>query len=280
VADAGEKRSFDLSLALTERLHRLVPGGAHTYAKGDDQDPADMLPILVRGKDARVWDVDGNEYFEYGMGLRSVALGHAFSPVNDAAARQMQLGSNFSRPALLELEAAEALLELVGGDMVKFAKNGSDAMNAAVRLARAFTGRDRIAMCADHPFFSTGDWFIGTTPMGAGVPQAVTDLTRPFRYNDLASLEALFDEYPGQIAAVVLEAETSTAPAPGFLESLIVRVPPRDLRVHPTRRRARRPTVPPADRRGPVVRLQIPRLLGCPRHLQGQSQFGSTARSR
>jgi hypothetical protein len=149
-----------------------------------------------------------------------VSLGHAFAAVTHAAARQMQLGSNFSRPALLELESAEALLALVGGDMVKFAKNGSDVMNAAVRLARAFTGRDRVANCADHPFFSTGDWFIGTTPMGAGVPQAVTELTHSFRYNDLASLEALFDAHPGQIAAVVLEAETSTPPAPGFLESL------------------------------------------------------------
>jgi len=220
VADGGKKPSFDRSLALTDRLHQLIPGGAHTYAKGDDQYPADMAPILVRGEGARVWDVDGNEMLEYGMGLRAVSLGHAFAAVNDAAARQMQLGSNFSRPALLELESAEALLGLVGGDMVKFAKNGSDVMNAAVRLARAFTGRDRIAICADHPFFSTGDWFIGTTPMGAGVPQAVTDLTHAFRYNDVASLEALFDEHPGQIAAVVLEAETSTPPAPGFLESL------------------------------------------------------------
>src|SRR5207244_4179266 len=177
--------------------------------KGDDQYPADTLPILARGEGARVWDVDGNEYIEYGMGLRAVALGHAFASVNDAATRQMQLGCNFSRPALLELESAEALLDLVGGDMVKFAKNGSDAMNAAVRLARAFTGRDCVAICADHPFFSTGDWFIGTTPMGAGVPQGVADLTLQFRYNDLASLEALFEEHPGQIAAVVLEAETS-----------------------------------------------------------------------
>jgi glutamate-1-semialdehyde 2,1-aminomutase len=221
VADAWKKQSFDLSLALTERLHRLIPGGAHTYAKGDDQYPADTLPILVRGQGCRVWDADGNEFFEYGMGLRAVALGHAFGPVNEAAARQMQLGSNFSRPSVLELESAEALVKLVGGDMVKFAKNGSDVMNAAVRLARAHTGRDLVAVCADHPFFSTDDWFIGTTPMDAGVPRAVTELTLKFHYNDLASLEAVFDEHAGQIAAVVLEAEARTEPASGFLDSLI-----------------------------------------------------------
>jgi glutamate-1-semialdehyde 2,1-aminomutase len=216
-----DTQSFDLSLALTERLHRLIPGGAHTYAKGDDQYPADTLPILVRGQGCRVWDADGNEFFEYGMGVRTVALGHAFPAVNEAAARQMQLGSNFSRPSVLELESAEALLQMVGGDMVKFAKNGSDVMNAAVRPARAHTGRDRVAVCADHPFFSTGDWFIGTTPMDAGIPRAIAELTRQFRYNDLAGLEAVFNQHPDQIAAVVLEAETTTPPDPGFLDSLI-----------------------------------------------------------
>src|ERR1700730_4530230 len=206
MAEAEKKQSLALSLALTERLHRLIPGGAHTYAKGDDQYPADTLPILVRGQGCRVWDADGNEFFEYGMGLRAVALGHAFGPVNEAAARQMQLGSNFSRPSVLELESAEALVKLVGGDMVKFAKNGSDVMNASVRLARAHTGRDLVDVCADHPFFSTDDWFIGTTPMDAGVPQAVTELTLKFHYNDLGSLDAVFDEPAGPIAAVVLEA--------------------------------------------------------------------------
>ena len=87
MADEGKYPSFDRSLALTERLHRLIPGGAHTYAKGDDQYPADTPPILVRGEGARVWDVDGNEMLEYGMGLRAVSLGHAFAAVNDAAAR-------------------------------------------------------------------------------------------------------------------------------------------------------------------------------------------------
>jgi glutamate-1-semialdehyde 2,1-aminomutase len=211
---------FDRSLALAERLHRLVPGGAHTYAKGDDQYPADATPVLIRGQGCRVWDADDNEFIEYGMGLRAVTLGHAFEPVIEAAARQMRLGSNFCRPSVLELESAEMLVGVVGGDMVKFAKNGSDVMDAAVRLARAHTGRDRIAFCADHPFFSTGDWFIGSTPMAAGVPRAVAELALPFRYNDLATLEALFDAHPDQIAAVILEAETSTPPAPGFLESL------------------------------------------------------------
>lgn len=209
------------SMAVGARLHALIPGGAHTYAKGDDQYPADALPVLRRGKGCRVWDVDSNEYIEYGMGLRSVTLGHAFEPVTEAAATQMQAGSNFTRPALIELECAEMLLEMVGGDMVKFSKNGSDVVTAAVKLARAFTGRSHIAVCGDHPFFSTDDWFIGTSPVNAGIPEEISRLTLKFKYNDLAGLTALLERYRGQIAAVVLEAETAIEPAPNFLPALI-----------------------------------------------------------
>jgi glutamate-1-semialdehyde 2,1-aminomutase len=216
-----DDRRFARSLELTERLHGVIPGGAHTYAKGDDQYPSDALPVIAKGLGCRVWDVDGNEFIEYGMGLRAVTLGHAYEPVIDAASRQMRLGSNFTRPALIELDAAEALLDMVGGDMVKFARNGSDAVDGAVRLARAFTGRDRIARCEEHPFFSTGDWFIGGTPMNAGIPQAISELTLKFRYNDPASLAALFDQHSGEIAAVILEAETTTPPAAGFFDSLV-----------------------------------------------------------
>jgi glutamate-1-semialdehyde 2,1-aminomutase len=137
----------------------------------------------------------------------------------------MRLGSNFGRPTVIELECAESLLDMVGGnrvggDMAKFAKNGSDVVTAAVKLARAYTGRTHVAVCADHPFFSIDDWFIGTTPVDAGIPAAISELTVKFRYNDLASVEALFERHPDQIAAVVLEAETALSPAPGFLQEL------------------------------------------------------------
>jgi glutamate-1-semialdehyde 2,1-aminomutase len=155
------------------------------------------------------------------MGLRSVTLGHAFEPVVDAAYKQMRLGVNFSRPAKIELELAEALLEIVdGADMVKFAKNGSDVTTAAVKLARAYTGRDLIAICADQPFFSTDDWFIGTTETNAGIPRAVIDMTLKFRYNDLSNLRELFGRYSNQIACVLLEAEAATPPHPGYLKAV------------------------------------------------------------
>lgn len=213
--------SFETSNALRERFHRLIPGGAHTYAKADDQYPEGMAPIIERGQGCRVWDVDGNEFIEYGAGLRAVSLGHAYAPVVEAARRELERGSNFVRPARIELECAEALLErLPNAEMVKFCKDGSDATSGAIKLARAHTGRDLVAICGSHPFFSVDDWFIGASGMPGGIPQATRDLTVKFTYNDLASLESLFDAHPGKIAAVILEAEKETAPAPGFLEGV------------------------------------------------------------
>ena len=221
-APGGTTRGFRRSAAAQRRLHELVPGGAHTYARGSDQYPENMAPVLVRGEGARVLDLDGNWFVEYGMGLRAVTLGHGYAPVVDAVARAARDGVNFSRPSVWELRAAERFLEQVpGADMVKFAKNGSDVTTAAVKLARSATGRDLVAVCSTQPFFSTDDWFIGTTQMTAGIPAAQRDLTVGFRYNDLDSVRTLLDQQPGRIAALVLEQATATAePAPGFLEGL------------------------------------------------------------
>ncbi|GAB7050422.1 glutamate-1-semialdehyde 2,1-aminomutase [Catenuloplanes indicus] len=214
---------FDVSREMRERAHAMIPGGAHTYAKGDDQYPEDAPGFIARGAGCHVWDVDGNEFIEYGMGLRAVTLGHGYAPVVDAVLRTLPHGSNFTRPAAIEVEAAERLLALVGrhdGAMVKFAKHGSDATTAAVKLARAHTGRDMVAICTDHPFFSTDDWFIGATAMPGGVPGPVRSLTAGFRYNDVDSVAAVLAEHPGRIAALVMEAETTVAPAPGFLAAV------------------------------------------------------------
>lgn len=203
------------------RTQMLVPGGAHTYAKGDDQFPVSAPPFIARGKGCHVWDVDGHEYIEYGMGLRAVTLGHAVEPIVAAATQALQGGVNFTRPSPLEWELAEALHGLIpGAEMVKFCKDGSHAVDGAVRLARAHTGRDHVAMCGDHPFFSTNNWFIGATEMNAGIPQAERELVHRFRYNDLASLEQLFAAHPGQIACVILEAARTEEPQPGYLQRL------------------------------------------------------------
>ncbi|MEQ1802500.1 MAG: glutamate-1-semialdehyde 2,1-aminomutase [Gammaproteobacteria bacterium] len=207
--------------ALSEKAHRLIPGGCHTNAKGDDQFPEEAPGFIVRGVGCHVWDVDGNEFVEYGMGLRSVTLGHAYPPVVAAAAAEMQNGTNFNRPAAIEVTCAERLLEcLPNHDCVKFTKDGSAATSAALKLARAHTGRARVAICLDQPFFSSEDWFIGCTAVGAGVPQQIRDLTLGFRYNDLDSLRTLFTAHPGEIAAVILEPARNEEPLPGYLSGL------------------------------------------------------------
>ena len=205
-----------------DRLHDVVPGGSHTYARGPDQFPEGMAPVLVRGRGARVEDVDGNMFVEYGSGLRSVTLGHAYPPVNEAVARAIGDGVNFSRPQLLELTAAETLIaQIPGADMVKFAKNGSDATSGAVKLARAATGRPLVARCRTQPFFSTGDWFIATTPMRAGTLPQEHSNTVDFLYNDLGSVRAVFEQHPGQVACLILEPASAAAePEPGFLEGV------------------------------------------------------------
>lgn len=211
----------DITSSLRSRAHALIPGGAHTYAKGDDQFPVNSPGFIARGHGSHVWDVEGREYIEFGMGLRAVGLGHAYPSVIAAAARELERGINFTRPSPLEVECAESFLSFVtSADMVKFTKDGSTATSAAIRLARAFTGRDMVALCSDHPFFSYDDWAIGTTPMDAGIPSASKSLTLTFRYNDLASAEALLASWPNQVAALILEPEKNEPPAAGFLAGL------------------------------------------------------------
>jgi glutamate-1-semialdehyde 2,1-aminomutase len=216
-----DRDRFAASDAFRPRAHSAIPGGAHTYAKGDDQYPVLAPGFITRGLGCHVWDVDGNKFTEYGMGLRAVALGHAFPRVIAAAGRQMKLGTNFTRPSPLEVECAENLLEVVpGAEMAKFTKDGSTATTAAVRLARAYTGRDLVAFCVEHPFFSYDDWAIGSTPLNSGIPRDVARLTLTFRYNDLASVVALFSAHPGGIAALILEVARDVEPAKGFLAGL------------------------------------------------------------
>lgn len=216
--DAGAAVELGECKRLQFASHRLIPGGSHTYAKGDDQFPELAPAFIQRGLGCHVWDADGNEFIEYGMGLKAVTLGHAYPAVLDAVRRQLELGTNFTRPSPIEVECAEKMLGVIeGADQIKFTKDGSTANTAAVKLARAYTGRDLVAFCSDHPFFSYDDWFIGKTPMNAGIPRSIADLSLTFRYNDLDSVCRLFDEHPGEIACVILEPARDQDPADGFL---------------------------------------------------------------
>jgi glutamate-1-semialdehyde 2,1-aminomutase len=204
-----------------ERLLKAIPGGAHTYSRGFDQYPSNAPQILTKGKGAYIFDPDGNKYLDYGMALRAVNLGYAEDEIDTAAWEQIKNGNNLTRPSMIELEAAELLISLIDSvDMVKFTKNGSTAVSAAVKLSRAFTGRELVARCAEQPFFSYDDWFIGSTPLTRGIPQETIEKTKMFRYNDLASLESLIAQYPGQFACVVLEPAATEEPQEGYLQKV------------------------------------------------------------
>lgn len=198
---------------LRRRLHRAIPGGAHTYSRGDDQFPAIAPPVLARGKGAYVWDTHENRFLDYGMALRAITIGYADERVNAAAIAEIEKGVNLTRASTVELEAAERMCALIpSAEMVKFAKNGSNVTTAAVKIARAYTRRRFVCVPRQHPFFSFDDWFIGTTAIQRGVDTPQASSTLVFDYNDFASLARLFDEHPGDIAAVLMEPATHIVP--------------------------------------------------------------------
>jgi len=197
----------------SEKLNSLIPGGAHTYSRGDDQYPSNAPQILERGKGAYVWDADGQMFLDYGMALRAVTIGYANDRINDAAIAQIKNGVNLTRASVVELEAAESLVNLIpSAEMVKFAKNGSNVTTAAVKIARAYTGRKFVCFPRQHPFFSFDDWFIGRTPVSRGIPDEHTKYSLMFDYNDINSLVRLFEEYQDQIACVIMEPATTLTP--------------------------------------------------------------------
>ena len=211
--------SIERSLALKRKALNLIPSCSQTFSKAPSQFVQGVAPVfLERGAGSHVWDVDGNEYLDSSMGLGAVILGYGDPKVVQAIAAQVQAGTIFTLPHPLELEVAQQLVEMVpSAQMVRFGKNGSDVTSAAVRVARAFTGRDRILCCGYHGW---QDWFIATTTRDRGIPKAVGELTAVFRYNDLDSLQELFKAHPNQIAAVVMEPIGLIEPDPGFLEAV------------------------------------------------------------
>jgi len=212
---------FDKSDKMIKHAQDIIPGGCHTYSKGPDQSPLLGPKVMSHGKGSHVWDVDGNEYIDWTMGLTSVSLGHAFEPVLQAVRNEMEKGVNFQCPTPIETELAELFLEVVpSADMVKFAKNGSTVTTAAVKLARAYTNKKYVAFCADHGFFSYDDWYIGAKPCNSGVPEEFAALTLSFKYNDIKSVEILFEKYPNQIACVILEPMEFDFPIDNFLHKV------------------------------------------------------------
>ena len=206
------------SLEFKERASRVIPSCTQTFSKGPSQFVQGVAPVFLdRVKGCRCWDVDGNEYLDYICALGPVILGHGDEAVNAAVTAQLSRGVSISLPSPLETELAELLCEIIPcAEMVRFGKSGSDATAGAVRAARAFTGRDVIACCGYHGW---QDWYIGTTTRNKGVPHGVQELTIPFEYNNIESLQRIFREHPANIAAVIMEPVGVIAPKNGFLQA-------------------------------------------------------------
>lgn len=205
------KKSFEIN----EQMHELIPGGSHTYSKGEDQFPYNSPRIMSYAKGAYTWDVDGNKFIDWAMGNRVFILGHAFNDVDNAVIETIKKGTNYTRPGILEYETADYLINEHFEnkfDMIKFGKNGSDVTTAAIKLARAYTGRKYVLVCGTHPFFSIHDWFIGSTNMNSGTLDTERSYTIKFFYNDRESVEKAFEDYKNQIAAVILEPVKNDSP--------------------------------------------------------------------
>lgn len=212
-------RQFTKTEALYERALKTIPLASQTFSKSAMSFVRGASPLfLERGEGCRVWDVDGNEFIDYVLGLLPVALGYRDPDVDAAIRAQLERGITFSLATELEVELAERLVRLVPcAEMVRFGKNGSDATTAAIRLARAYTGHERVAVCGYHGWH---DWYIGTTTRDLGVPQAVKALSRAVPYNDADAVADLLHNDPDGFAALILEPAGIDDPAPGYLEAL------------------------------------------------------------
>ncbi len=210
---------YAASEALLERASKLIPGGTQTYSKSRTQYPVGASPLYAsHARGAHLWDVDDNEYVDFVSGLLCISLGYNDSDVNAAVAAQLRRGVSFSLPSSIEIDVAQQIVDMVPcAEMVRFGKNGSDATAGAIRLARAYTGRDHIVMCGYHGW---QEWSIATTSRNKGIPGAVRALTHTFTYNDLESLRAQLEVRRNEVAAVILEPANEQLPAVGFLEGV------------------------------------------------------------
>lgn len=202
-----------------ERAEKTIPLGSQTFSKSRTQYPVGVSPFYIsRAKGAHVWDIDGNKYTDLVNALASVTIGYCDKRMNRAIKSQLKSGISFSLPGKLEAEVSEKLTEMIpSAEMVRFGKNGSDATSAAVRLARAYTGRDKILVCGYHGWH---DWYIGSTTRNKGVPKAVSDLTISFPYNEITTLKNLISLHKSEIAAIVMEPMNTTFPKEGYLEEI------------------------------------------------------------
>ena len=201
---------------LYERALKVQKPITQTLAKGPGQFTKGVAPKYIqKGKGSHVWDVDGNEYIDYNSAIGPISLGYCYPAVDEAILNQLKDGITFSMMHPLEVEVSELMQEIIpNAEAVKIAKTGADVCSAAIRVARAFTKRDKIFCCGYHGWH---DWYIGITSRNAGIPEAIQNMTYTFEYNDIESIKASLDN---SVAALILEPFIFEAPKPGFLNQL------------------------------------------------------------
>lgn len=202
-----------------KQVSQLIPLASQTFSKSYLQYIKGYAPLFItHGKGSRVWDVDGNEYIDCINGLLSVVLGYRYPAVDEAIRKQLKKGISFSLASPLEFQLAKLLQKHIPcAEMIRFGKNGSDVTTGAIRLARAITGREHVAVCGYHGWH---DWYIGSTSRNLGVPAGTKRLTHAFIYNDIASLKKIFTKYPRHVAAVIMEPMNYIEPRKHFLKDV------------------------------------------------------------
>ena len=201
------------------KVENVIPLGSQTFSKSYLQYPRGISPLFAKNaKGSKLWDIDGNRFIDLVNSLAAVTLGYRNNKVDGAVRRQLRKGVIYSLPDKLEYEVAEKICYLVpSAEMVRFGKNGTDATSAAVRIARAYTGRSHVAICGYHGW---QDWSIGITTRNKGVPTEVSNLSHPFSFNDIKSLESIFELYTNNVAAVILEPMNVAFPEDEFLQKV------------------------------------------------------------
>ena len=216
---SSQERHFQRSKDFLKVVEEVIPLASQTFSKSKlNFNPGHAPLFATHGQDGRIWDIDGNAYVDMIMGLLPVSMGYNDPDVDFAIREQLDRGISFSLATELEYELSKRIVDIIPcAEQVRFGKNGTDATSAAVRLARAYTGKDHILVCGYHGW---QDWYIGSTARHLGVPQATRDLTTAVPYNDLNALETVLKEKKGQVAGLILEPANFFPPQEGYLEQL------------------------------------------------------------
>jgi glutamate-1-semialdehyde 2,1-aminomutase len=215
----GKRDAESRTEATWHRALKVLSTGLWSVSHGAFHYPDGVFPLLAaRGEGCRLVDTTGRSYVDWVMGWGPVILGYRHPAVERAIAAQLAEGPLLSLLHPLEIEVAEGLCDAVPcAERVAFGKNGSDVLAAAVRIARAATGREVVLVHGYHGFH---DWYLASQPACEGIPASLRELVHPFPYNDLPALSELFDRFPERVAAVVMEPTNVEPPRPGFLEGV------------------------------------------------------------